>query len=91
MIEKYRPIGDYRLYQEEVVRLVDLTQIQTVIGGDSFICNHMKGVVKCEIGYIKLEGTDNVRPYSMCCDCYQKLRNAGVATKTGTWEDLEND
>jgi len=82
-----RSRGDYRLYQEEVKPLVSLVDKYNGIGRELFECPHMIAIHKYEIGWMRLEGSDQVREYAMCPECYQRLRKAGVAPKVGTWEE----
>ena len=82
-----RPSGDYRLYQEQVKPLVNLIDKNNGIGRELFECPHMIAPIhRYESGRMRLEGSEQVREYAMCPECYQRLRKAGVAQKVGTWE-----
>ncbi len=70
---------DYRLWEKEVELIIKL---------QNGVCEHMtKSTTRFQLSYMKMKNGSRSKRVRMCPECYQKLRDAGVAHGTGTWED----
>ena len=75
---------DHRIREEAVAHLVSLSFYRPL--GD-MRCEHLVAPsAKYQLGQLVL-ADGGMREFRMCCECYQKLRDAGLATQKGTWED----
>lgn len=88
MTNSERHPGDYRLHEEQVAPLVALHRTEH----GQYECPHFPVPSGRWQGFwLRLadphpELGEQTRMGAMCCACYQRLREAGVAPGEGTWE-----